>query len=300
MKAQHLEWNDLHLVLAVCRVGTLSGAARILGVNHSTVFRRIVSIEEKLGVRLFERFPTGYVMTEAGEAILESGERVENEVLGLSRKLIGRDFQLRGVLRVAVPDALLMKILMPYIAEFSKLYPKIQLEIGISNNYLNLTKREADIAVRATTLPPETLVGRKVCSLMSTIYGATEYLVDQTERTISNYTWVMPDEELSNLPITKWLQKLNPNAEVLLRCNTLLAIHEAVRQNIGVASLPCFLADADKKLQRVIAPPAELATELWLLTHQDLRQTARVKALMDFLSEALLQEKNLIEGKIIF
>jgi len=298
MSAQHLEWNDLYLVLAVCREGTLSGAARVLGVNHSTVFRRIVAIEEKLAVRLFERFPTGYVMTEAGEAILESGERVENEVLGLSRKLVGRDFQLSGVLRVAVPDALLMKVLMPHFARFSKRYPNIQLEVEISNNYLNLTKREADIAVRATTLPPETLVGRKVCSLVSTLYGTTEYLAEQSNHHIDNYAWVMPDEALSNLPITKWLLKKNPNAKVMLRCNTLLGIHEAVRNNIGIASLPCFLADQDEQLQRVIAPPDELATELWLLTHQDLRRTARVRALMDFLAEALLIEKDLIEGRI--
>jgi len=298
MKAQHLEWNDLHLVLAVCREGTLSGAARVLGVNHSTVFRRIVAIEKKLAVRLFERFATGYVMTEAGEAILESGERIENEVLGLSRKLIGRDFQLSGVLRVAVPDALLLKVLMPHIARFSKRYPKIQLEVEISNSYLNLTKREADIAVRATTLPPEALVGRRVCSLMSTVYGAKDYLNEHSDRSLNNYAWVMPDEELSNLPITKWLQKQNPHAEVVLRCNTLLGIHEGVRQNIGIASLPCFLADSDEQLQRLIAPPDELATELWLLTHQDLRRTARVKALMEFLAEVLINEKDTIEGNI--
>jgi len=105
MNAQPLEWNDVHLVLAVCREGTLSGAARVLGVNHSTEFRRVGAIEQKLGVRLFERLATGYVMTEAGEAMLESGERMENEVLGLSRRLVGRDLHPEGIREAALQYA---------------------------------------------------------------------------------------------------------------------------------------------------------------------------------------------------
>jgi len=297
MNAQPLEWNDLHFVLAVCREGTLSGAARKLGVNHSTVFRRIGAIEQKLDVRLFERLASGYVMTEAGEAMLESGERIENEVLGLSRKLIGRDLHLSGVLRIAVPDALLIKIIMPHLADFSRRYPEIQLELVISNHYLNLTRREADIAIRATRSPPDTAVGRRLCAMMTTIYGSTEYLARQTDVAIENHNWLMPDENLAHLPVTKWLDKKYPTATTTLRCNTLPGLHEAVVQGFGVAALPCFLADPDTRLDRILPPPDELASELWLLTHPDLRRTARVKALMDFLAEVLQKEKNVIEGR---
>jgi len=299
MNAQPLEWNDLHLVLAVCREGTLSGAARVLGVNHSTVFRRISNIEKKLGVRLFERHPTGYVMTLAGETMLKVAERVENEVLGLSRELIGRDLHLSGVLRVAVPDALLLKILMPHLSIFVQCYPEIQLELVISNNYLNLTRREADIAVRVTQSPPETVAGRHVCAMMTTIYGSTEYLTRQTDNTIERYTWLMPDESLAQLPIAKWLDRKYPKATIVLRCNTLLGLYEAAVQGLGVVSLPCFLADPDTRLSRILAPPDELTSELWLLTHPDLRRTARVQALMDFLEEALEKEKDLIEGLLV-
>ncbi len=299
MNAQPLEWNDLHFVLAVCREGTLSAAARTLGVNHSTVFRRIGAIEKKLGVRLFERLSSGYVMTEAGEAMLESGERVENEVLGLSRKLVGRDLHLSGVLRVAVPDALLIKILMPHLGVFSQRYPKIQLELIISNNYLNLTKREADIAVRATQEPPETVVGRRICSMMTAIYGSTEYIARQTEGAIENHTWLLPDESLMQLPIIKWLDRNYPKATLGLRCNTLLGLYEAVIQGMGVAALPCFLGDPDTRLNRILPLTDELDSELWLLTHPDLRRTARVRALMDFLAEVLEKEKSLIEGKLV-
>ncbi len=297
MNAQPLEWNDLHFVLAVCREGTLSGAARSLGVNHSTVFRRIGAIEKKLDVRLFERLASGYMMTEAGEAMLESGERIENEVLGLSRKLIGRDLHLSGVLRVAVPDALLVKVLMPHLGVFSQRYPKIQLELIISNNYMNLTKREADIAVRATQKPPETAVGRRICSMETTIYGSAEYLAKQTESNIENHTWLLPDESLMQMPVIKWLDGNYPKAILGLRCNTLLGLHEAVTQGIGVAALPCFLGDSDNRLNRILPLVDELASELWLLTHPDLRRTARVRALMDFLVEVLEKEKKLIEGQ---
>lgn len=299
MKAQPLEWNDLHLVLAVCREGTLSGAARVLGVNHSTVFRRIGAIEEKLGVRLFERLPTGYAMTEAGEAMRKVGERVENDMLGLSRELIGRDLSLSGVLRVAVPDALLLKILMPHLSIFAKRYPEILLELVISNNYMNLTKREADLAVRVTQAPPETAVGRHLCDMMTSIYGSTEYLARQTSNTIETYTWLMPDENLAHLPINKWLNRNYPKAKTGFRCNSIMGLHEAAVQGLGIASLPCFLADPDTRLSRILAPPDELISELWLLTHPDLKRTARVRALMDFLGEALDKEKDLIEGRLV-
>jgi len=298
MNAQLIEWNDLYLILAVCREGTLSGAARVLGVNHSTVFRRIGAIEEKVGTRLFERLATGYVMTDAAEAILESGERIENEVHRLSRKLIGRDYQLNGVIRLAVPDALLSQILMRHLAGFSKLYPQIQIELEISNSYLNLTKREADIAIRVTESPPENLVGRKICSIGATIYAMTEIAQNFQSDNLDTISWVMPDEVLARLPVTKWLQQHYPAASVALRCNTLLGMYDAVRNGLGVAALPCFLADTDKKLHRLLPLQEELASELWMLTHQDLKRTARVKAFMDYFSEVLQDDKALLEGKV--
>jgi len=285
-------------VLAVCREGTLSGAARALGVNHSTVFRRICTIEGKLGVRLFERLASGYMMTEAGEVMLASGERVENEMLGLSRKLIGRDLQLSGVLRVAVPDALLIKILMPHLSVFSRRYPKIQLELIIPNNYLNLTRRESDIAVRVTQEPPETALGRRICPMMTTIYSSIEYLARQTGGAIEDSIWLLPDESLIQMPIIKWLDRNYPKAILGLRCNTLLGLYEAVTQALGVSALPCFLGDSDARLKRILPLTDELDSELWLLTHPDLRRTARVRALMDFLSETLEKEKMLIEGQL--
>ncbi len=297
MNASDLAWDDFRTVLAVCREGTLSGAARLLGVNHSTVFRRVNALEEKLGVRLFERLPEGYAMTAAGESVREAGERIENEVLGLSRKLIGRDLGLHGTLRVTAPDAFAIKFLTPHLVQFSHQYPDIRLELSMANNYLDLTRREADVAIRATTTPPESAIGRRLCTLATTVYGASSYLEKkQPEQAMERHAWLMPDDELAQLPYAKWLRNHFPTARVVYRSNSLLGLFEAAKRGMGIAPLPCFLGDQETGLQRLLDPHEELASELWLLSHPDLRRTARVRALMDFLAEAIGSKRKLIEG----
>ncbi|HED18017.1 MAG TPA: LysR family transcriptional regulator [Gammaproteobacteria bacterium] len=193
MKAQDIAWDDFRTMLAVCREGTLSGAARLLGVNHSTVFRRVNALEDKLGVRLFERLPEGYAMTEAGESVREAGERIEDEVFGLSRKLVGRDLGLHGTLRVTAPDAFAIKRLTPLLVRFSKRYPDIRLELSMANHYLDLTRHETDVAIRATTTPPETVIGRRLCALVTTVYGAGLYLESSPPgQTMEQHAWLMP------------------------------------------------------------------------------------------------------------
>lgn len=296
MNAQVLEWSDLNLVLAICRSGTLSGAARTLGINHSTVFRRINAIEEKLGVRLFDRLPMGYAMTEAGEAVLKSAERIENEVYGLSRQLVGRDLNLQGSLRVTAPDGLALNILTPYVTTFCQTYPDIQLNLSVTNSFLELSQREADVAIRFTRRPPESAVGRRVCKFAFSIYGSNEYLQHQAIDSLESYLWLMPGEGLEMLPVTKWLEKNYPGAKVVFRSNTFLSLFGAAKEGLGIAPIPCFLGDRDLTLKRLLKPPKELESELWLLIHPDLKYTARVRAFVDFLLESLQADKDLIEG----
>ena len=296
MKTQQLEWNDLSLVLAICRSGTLSGAAQILGVNHSTVFRRIGAIEDKLGVRLFDRLPNGYAMTEAGEAVREVSERIENEISALSRKLIGRDLQLHGILRVSAPDALAIEVLMPHMATFCQAYPTIQLELSVANSFVDLAQREADVAIRSTKQPPETAVGHRLCRMMTSVYGSSSYINDNASNNLERYHWLMPNLGLDWFSANKWLNKHYPESTVVFRSNSLLGLYKGTKQGLGVAPLPCFLADPDDDLLRTLAPVDALSTELWLLIHPDLRRTARVRAFVDFLLEAMEKEKDLIEG----
>jgi len=297
MNAQELEWNDLHVVLALCRSGTLSGAARDLGVNHSTVFRRIVAIEKKIDVRLFERLATGYVMTEAGELMFASAERVETEVFGLSRKLIGGDLRLSGHLQVTAPDALTMEVLMPHIVRFCKTYPGIELDLTVENGFLDLSQREVDVAIRSTNKPPDMAVGRCLCKLGATIYGSKRYIDEQGDKSIEQYAWLMPRKGLDWFSVNQWLERRYTDAHVTFRSNTMLGLFEAVKLGLGVAPLPFFMADSEADLKRIIEPPKEFESELWMLTHPDLRRTARVAAFVDFMTEAIAHARNIIEGK---
>lgn len=204
--------------------------------------------------------------------------------------------RLHRTLRVAAPDALAAKILTPQLAEFSRNYPEIKLEPLIANSHLNLTKREADVAVRATTSPPEAAIGRRVCTLATTVYGSVSYLAAHADQSYEDYSWLMPDDELAYLPATKWLDKNCPHAHVALRSNSFLNLFEAAKQGHGIVPLPCFLADPDPDLERVFDPIEALASEVWILTHPDLRRTARVRAFTDFLASALLKEVDLIAG----
>jgi DNA-binding transcriptional LysR family regulator len=294
MKTQDFEWNDFRIILAVCRQGSLSGAARELGVNHSTVFRRVVSIEEKLNVRLFERLPNGYEMTLAGEEALRVGERVEEKINGMVRGFAGTDLRLEGEICLTSADGLIRIFLLKIISDFSAKYPGITFNLDTDNNALSLTKREADIALRVTNKPPESLFCKKVCNSTTSFYGSKKYLAENSH--IENYSWLMPMDEIGHLPAVDWLRKTYPDARVLLRSNSLSGLVTAVEQNLGVAPLPCFWADSNQQLVRLFPPIEGLTYGLWILTHPDLRASARVRTFIDFLEDALLQQLDNIEA----
>ncbi|MBB3141051.1 LysR family transcriptional regulator [Halomonas organivorans] len=277
MDEQGLGWDDLRVALAIAETGSLSGAARRLGVSHATVFRRLGTIERRLGVRLFERGRSGYVPTPAGEELAAAAGRVEAEVARAERRLAGRDLRLSGTLRVTTTDTLLMGLLSPILADFRQRHPAIELEIAVSNQLFNLSRRDADLALRPTRSPPEHLVGRRLGDIAQAVYvrrgAATES------------AWVGPDRHLGDAALEAWMAARTPGAAC--RIDTLLGMFSAVRDGLGRAVLPCYLADAEPALERLGAPIPELATGLWLLTHPDLRRVARVKAFMEHLAEAL-------------
>ena len=169
-----LEWNDLAIILAICRAGTLSGAARTLGHNHSTIFRRINAIEDKTSVRFFERLPDGYRMTEAGQIAMRYAERIENEVHALGREVLGQDMRLQGKIRVTAPEGITMQITPRLFAEFCRLNSGVSIEMTGGSFALDLSRREADVAIRATAKPPDTSLGRKICDFRFCIYSSPQ------------------------------------------------------------------------------------------------------------------------------
>ena len=171
-----MDWDNLRFFLTVARKGTIRAASQALSVNHSTVSRRISAFEKKLGVRLFERLPNGYVLTATGEEMMKSAQHIEDEVVKLDRQVIGRDAQLNGSLRVTMPAVLATHLIMPDISAFTNIYPSIQLELAFSNEEFNLRKREADIAIRLTANPPDYLVGRRILHPAKGVYASHDYL----------------------------------------------------------------------------------------------------------------------------
>jgi len=300
MSTGNLDWDDLRYLLAVARSGGLAAAARSLDVNHSTVFRRLNALEEALGVRLFERRPSGYQATQAGADLVATAQRVEAEMLALGRRLAGQDTRLGGSLRITAPDDIAQKLLMAPITDFLATYPEIRLEVVIDNRMLSLTRREADVAVRPTLEPPETLVGRKLGRLGSAVYGAKNRASAISSKGLDGLAtqpWIAWDEGLGPAAVARWMAQTLPKAPIVYRSNSLLNQLTSCRGGMGLAVLPTFLGDPEPDLVRLRPPQQELVTDLWLLTHPDLRRTARVRVFLDFLYEALRAARPLLAGK---
>ncbi|WP_417427251.1 LysR family transcriptional regulator [Hoeflea sp.] len=285
MNAQLRNWDDLRVFLAVAREGSLSGAARNLGVNHSTVFRRIAGFEETLGVRLFERLPTGYALTVAGEETLGIVERIEADVTTLDRMVTGQDLRLSGTVRITATDMLAFWLLPGHLRRFRSEYPGIELEIIVGNEALNLSRRETDIALRIGNSPPETLVGRRVGTLEFAIYGAPDHCAAHPGADLAQQDWIGFDN--AHAPLIRQFEKFLPGMRPAVRSNSVACAVRLAKAGLGLALLPCAIADLKPDLIRIADLPETFGLDLWLLTHEDLRHTARIRAVMDFLTPAL-------------
>lgn len=295
-----LDWDDVRFFLAVSRKGSITAASRDLGVNHSTVSRRIAAFEEGLGVRLFDRVSSGYVLTVAGQEMLPSAQRMEEEAQSLDRRLFGRDTELNGVLRVTAGGPFVGDFFMTQIDQFLDDFPGIELELLVSNDLANLHAREVDVAIRATDDPPETLVGRRLGRMTAMLYGHKDLLAPgepgapNSAVAPSVIGYLEPAFDWLREP---WFRETYPNAQVRARINSPEAIHKAVRTGVGIGMLPCFLGDTDPELRRLPPYHQQGVFDLWLLTHADLRRTARVRAFMNFMADAIAPHIDLIEGR---
>ena len=294
-----MEWDDLRYVLAVGSAGTLAGAARRLGVNHTTVLRRIAALEDSAGARLFERLPTGYVPTEAGEALIEAARQIDTTVVGLERKLAGHDLRLSGTLRVTTADTLMASVLPEMLGEFRAAYPGIVVEVAVANVMLNLTKRDADVAIRTAVDPPQTLVGRRIAAIAFGVYASPAYL-DRTpapRKSWAQHRWLLPDDSLAATVVARWLRETMPGVEVAARADSLLALRDLAVAGLGLAALPRYLGDLSSGLVRVGDPGIPATSALWVLTHEDLRRTARVRVFTEFVAQAFARRRRLLEGR---
>lgn len=292
--SERLEWADLQYFLAVCEHGSIGAAARALDVNHSTVLRRISNLERALDVRLFDRLPRGYALTAKGHELAANVAGVPEQLDAAQRRVTGADLALGGTIRITAPDALIQELLMPLLARFQATHPAVRLELVAGNSFLNLTQREADVAVRGSNHPPENLVGRRAGVIRTALYASRDYLATLgPTHTVADYRWVGHDTALSHLMSAKWMAKNIAPERIVLRLDSLVAMARAVDTGIGAGWLLCPLADARSGLVRLGPPPDELDTQIWVLTHPDLKRVARIRALTDFLFAALSQDPRL-------
>ncbi|MBD3847947.1 DNA-binding transcriptional LysR family regulator [Bosea sp. OAE752] len=295
-----LAWDDFRLVKAITDHGGLTGAAGALAVNHSTVFRRLGQIEEMVGMPLFERRKTGYVATVAGAEMAALAGRMEEDVTAFSRRLAGRDVAPSGEIRITTTDTLHLNLLLPIFAGFRRAHPAIRLDVVIGNQALNLSKRDADVAIRASDTPGETLVGRRIATLAWAIYGRSEDGITAQEKAdparLYLRDWVALGDQLSHVKAARFVREHVAPERIALKSSAVLGITEAVEQGLGIGPLPCFIADRRPGLTRLLPPNPDFATGLWVLTHPDIRHVPRVRAFMDYCSNELMRHRMLIEG----
>jgi len=300
-----LDWDDLRHAVAIGTAGTLAGAARTLGVNHTTVLRRLDALEAHLGSRLFERQRSGYQPTEAGLALLEQARHMAARADEIERQVLGRDRELTGVLRVTTPFVVMDHLLPQPLADFARAYPGIEVEV-VENAFLvdlasrhtdtdqGWTRREADVALRLSGQVAEHLVGRQLGLTQCRVYalrGAPD--LPQTLTPLDTLTreapWVAFERDASARVYDTWLRKRLAQANVRVRVDIFNAKAAMLRTGIGVGVLPTFMEAKHPELVAVSEPIPELALPVWIITHPDLRRTARVRAFMQFVGDALVQ-----------
>ncbi len=276
-----MNWNDLRTFLAIADAGTLAGAARQLGQNHSTVFRRLNALEADLETRLFERLPEGYVPTPSGERLVTLARRADDAVHQIERELAGRDLEPTGPVRVTAAPNIARTIVAEAVAGLRKDYPGIVVEVLSGDSDYDLNRREADIAVRATRRPPPHLVGRKVADLHWSVCRAAGGRADPptTTEELTGLPLIGADAGMLRLDVFQWLEREFADA-IVARANDLSTMAAMARAGVGHAILPSDQPERD--LERVLRIP-DMAGELWVLTHPDLRNITRNRVVWDAL-----------------
>lgn len=284
----NLSAADLQTVLALARAGTLADAGERLGVDSSTVFRSLQRLERGLGQRVFERTRSGYLPSELAQTLVEHAEQMEASIEAARTAAQQRPEQVSGRVRITTTDTVLHGLVAPALKALKTAHPRLDYELQTGNELASLTRRDADIAVRATKRPPQHLVGKRIGPIRVALYtakrGGTKRLADVEA---GHAAWIAPDEALPDHPSVVWRKRHYPKAVPAYRVNSILTVAELVALGLGVGILPLFLAETRTDLVRLTEPLDDAQTELWLLTHPESRHLRRVAAVYGHLAASL-------------
>ena len=295
------DWNDLRYFLAVARHGSTLAAARALDMNQSTVQRRLMELERRIGRPLVTRHPTGYRLTELGQQMVAHAQRVEEAVRAFEQQLVTSTREVSGVLRVACPEPIVYRITQsPLLERFRARYPDLRVEFVMSDKYVDLAKGEADVALRSGDTDDADLVGRKIADSLWAVYASRRYIEQHGKpedvEDLERHLVVGLDETMAKHRAATWLAGVAPNAKIVARNNSVLGLVYAVKSGIGLAPLPTALGDNEADLVRVLGPIPELARIWRVLAHPDVRRTPRVSAFFDFIVEEIDTLRPILTG----
>ena len=287
------------MFLNIPRAGRLSAAARLLQVDQSTMSRRLAALEVAAGARLFDRTPDGYALTAAGEAVCSRIEDLESQALAIERQPLGQDARPTGPVRIAASDSFAAWFLVPRLGPLHQLYPGIRVELVTGNAAVNLARREADISLRLTKPKEPNLVARRLGVAAWAVYASSAYLARHGKPTLRSrlrgHRIVGLDPELRGTVGARWLAKQGSLGEVALTCNSLISQAAAVVAGLGLSPLPCLFGDRERSLVRAL-PHSIGAHDVWLVVHPDVKSSARVRAVMDYVSDLVASAAPLLLG----
>ncbi len=293
-----LSWDDLRITLAIAEHGTISSAASALLVSHPTLSRRLQVIERRLGTRLFERTPSSLRLTPAGEEVRQLALRLRDDIAALERRIGGRDTSVAGSVRLTAPDAVSEYLLPPILQALCRQHPGLRIDLIVANEVVPLAQRTADIALRVTSRPADTLRGRQVGTVAMAIYGSRRLAEAHADAVLPpGSPWVGFDAGLACSGPGRWLAGHVAEGDLRIRVNTLLGAAQAVRSGIGYGVLPCFVGGSLPGVMRIGEPLAELDQPLWLLMHPDAARIPRVQAAGTALASAIGQASALLLGR---
>lgn len=298
VQKESISWDGLRVFLAVARSGSARQSADDLGASHSTISRQIARLELQLNARLFDRTVSGFQLTADGEELVAHATAAEEAVLGAQRQLAGKEGLLRGAIEITTSDVVACHLIMEDLTAFSELYPEITLSLHVTEDLIDLRRREADVAIRILPIdvtPPENLIGRRLARAASCYYGTPDYLQKHDlSRPDTNARWIGWDDYE---PFPQWVRNSPyPHIQVHGRLNGPMLQVKAAEAGMGIAVLPCFLGEQSQSLVRLPGAEPYYRFDIWLLSHPDLRDTARLRTFRQHIAEAFATKKAVLLG----
>ncbi len=295
-----MDWDDLRFVVAVADMGSAVAAAQSLGVNPTTVQRRIARFEQINNVHLFVRRQSGYQPTPECEALVEASRPIEESVSAIKREILTRDTRLEGRLVMTTVDSLMDNYLAGYLAQFQELHPNIKIDVTLTNSHLDLSRQDADVAIRPSNNPPEHLVGQNVATLAIAIYGPaggeTVKVSHYLDVLSKHPNWIGAANTLGGSPIGAWINRNVPASSLTMSIDTFKGIATAIEAGCGIGMVPCVIGDNLPGLTRLSDPIDEVAASVWLLTHKEIKSSAKIRAFMQFMAKAIRADAKRFAG----